>query len=982
MMSQKRLAAEYAALVAGKSAEDQRRLWAEMAETTREALRLMDRHGRFPSTEPLEQLHRVCDSILAYLEVTSPKHDTEPRDEACLYVPPPSSLQEAVRDLNGSVKLFDDEALRCKAFDIMETCVLDRRMPPEELIANTLLIAVHHCLTPPSVREHRAWVKKCYGLAPYLDMIELSTCPDFYHTLLLLVRPDVMNVEEGRRLIASLFPLSLQATADLHTILRRSLLDFQRKAIWDCIGDIYHRAFLLADGQVALKLEELLQGYMEAAVKCSDEKVFRRLLCVLDAFHAAGDAKPVMGLLDRGYGPILFRALDYPNDALRRNALRLFAHAFPIRDPDAPRQETGKRVEVQFAKLVTFLEDKNPVIRADAVEGICTVLHSRWSMIGAATALPALNAIYTDLAHDSSNKVVRLSVLRGAEILLATFATHQHLKGLLPNLAPCLHDAATVVRLAFVRLLKNIAQIRHVAFWEAAPIPQLIERMGRDPSEAVIEELVALLRHNFLPAAVDPAEQLQRCAFLVKVDAVAAMQFYRRARRHCEGPAGPYSLLHGLVHWAAQCVAARPGGDAAAAPPAKRAKTGAKASATAAAAAPTPGRENGVVSHPDSMKERTQPKWASQDVALMQGVMNVIGCLVQSLTGDWAKLATGDLEGALRGLLAAMPTAYPQPEMAASCAWIAAIVPGSKAAVEDCVGPLRSLLSAAGPPTPTAQPQRWRLPLLSACLGGQLPQVLATVLDRLRASPTNLVPLRFLTYLLVNPQTRPVLLQAWGAGCTHQLEAICGLLQDYCTTTLPRLLQGEPPADPAAHRYAVAACNVLSRLTLHRHFLPPPAAAATAAGAPLAPEGNEAAAPKPPGKSPPKPKAKTAKGKGKANGRPAVEETQRRRPFTLRDLLELYANLLPHAVDCFTSSHPAAAPPPATARKRKPPTRPAAGGGSAGALAMGALDDLKAQLCETAVLWVEELLACGALQFGPPPQALPEVGDAAEPPAG
>jgi hypothetical protein len=36
----------------------------------------------------------------------------------------------------------------CKAFDIMEICLVDRRMPPEDLVANTLLIAVHHCLTP------------------------------------------------------------------------------------------------------------------------------------------------------------------------------------------------------------------------------------------------------------------------------------------------------------------------------------------------------------------------------------------------------------------------------------------------------------------------------------------------------------------------------------------------------------------------------------------------------------------------------------------------------------------------------------------------------------------------------------------------------------------------------------------------------------------------------------------------------------------
>ena len=38
--------------------------------------------------------------------------------------------------------------------------------------------------------------------------------------------------------------------------------------------------------------------------------------------------------------------------AVRRNALRVFANAFPIRSPEEPRQETGKRVDEQLGKLV------------------------------------------------------------------------------------------------------------------------------------------------------------------------------------------------------------------------------------------------------------------------------------------------------------------------------------------------------------------------------------------------------------------------------------------------------------------------------------------------------------------------------------------------------------------------------------------------------------------------------------------------------
>ena len=110
------------------------------------------------------------------------------------------------------------------------------------------------------------------------------------------VRPDILDKEEGRKFLAALFQLSPQITRDLHQVLRRDLLDYKRRSIWECIGEVYFRAYLAADGQVALALEDIVQSYMEMAVKLVDEPKFARLLCVLDAFHAgASDHKKVCG---------------------------------------------------------------------------------------------------------------------------------------------------------------------------------------------------------------------------------------------------------------------------------------------------------------------------------------------------------------------------------------------------------------------------------------------------------------------------------------------------------------------------------------------------------------------------------------------------------------------------------------------------------------------------------------------------------------
>mmetsp|Transcript_153790 Transcript_153790/g.269006 ORF Transcript_153790/g.269006 Transcript_153790/m.269006 type:complete len:1158 (-) Transcript_153790:582-4055(-) len=950
-MSAKKFPTDYAALEKEKSLEEITALWHEVAHVAASLVSQIDENGCFPDASHVATISSIIDLVFSYLKFTSPKKDDEASiedEDGALHPVHPPVIEEAIKDLNEAMKGIDDEQIRCKIFYIMESCLLDQRVPVEDIVANTLLVAVHHSLNPPNIKEHKAWIKKCWNLAEFFDMIDFSSCTEFYHTTLLLARPDIMNVDEGRKMVASLFLLSPRTTMDLHQILKRSLLDYQRRSIWENIGDVYYRAYVMSDGIVRLKLEEMVQWYMEAAVKCQDEKMFVRLLCVLDAFHAAKDDKVVMGLLDRGYGPVLFRALDYPNDILRRNALRVYANAFPIRNPMETRQETGKRVEEQLVKLATFLEDKNPSIRADAIEALCGVLRRHWALIGMVSALPILDKIFKESVNDCSNKTVRLAVLKGAEILMDYDVTHQYLKPLIPRLGCCLNDTASIVRLAFARLLKNIARIRHIAFWEAAPMPKLVERMGRDPCDGVVDELISLLLTNFLPANMEPTEQLKRCVFLTKLDRIAAMQFYCRARRHCKDPQGAFSLLVILTNWAHSCMEARKkqGAPSVEAEPASRQSKKAKGNSKKKGAEAAP-QADGAVAEADSTNDYIQPSRACQDEALMLSVVHVIGLLMKSLAKDWADLPPEDIKSVskvLSSLAGSMPKVFHADDMASSCTWLAAMTPG-KAADSDCSTDLCKMLNQETTDSNDCNIQ-WRLQLLSACMGGKLNEVLRSIQEHLqsgRSGKRNIVALRFLTYLLVNQQTRPKLLSEWVSDDSGPLRSIARALHDYVTSRLPELLTAEG-SGAAERAYAVTACNVLSRLVLHAQYLESEDA------------GNSA-----------RPKPKTPK-KARKRTTAAVDDATLGAlgVFSPIDLMHFYSkDLLPLCVDCYTIAGDAPAQP--KTKKRTRQQQPEASSKDS------VLDDFKAQLCESVTGWIGEMDRCGLLKESAQPS--PEEGD-------
>lgn len=109
------------------------------------------------------------------------------------------------------------------------------------------------------------------------------------------------------------------------------------------VGDVLYRAWRTAEGEALQELEgTVLQGLMEGALGAATPRMAASLRKVLAAFHDQKAQPGVDAFLLRLWRPILFRALNAANPAVRRNAVGVLTDAFPLCDPEAPAEETDE----------------------------------------------------------------------------------------------------------------------------------------------------------------------------------------------------------------------------------------------------------------------------------------------------------------------------------------------------------------------------------------------------------------------------------------------------------------------------------------------------------------------------------------------------------------------------------------------------------------------------------------------------------------
>jgi len=325
-------------------------------------------------------------------------------------------------------------------------------------------------------------LKRLWALRGALRGVDWEA-PDSAGLLELLLRcfvnPAVLRAEAGRRFLGAAMACSAPLALRCHATVRAAFpLPPRRWPEW--VADVYARAWAAAaadagggGGEAAAAaaaaaaplprlletrvLQDLLFKGMHAAVPA----VFASVRAVAGAWAAGGGGgkgrggEELAALLARCYAPILWRALESPNDALRRNAATLFRDAFPLAPSVCPLAE-------QVAALTALGDDGAPAVRELGVGFISEALARHWAAFPA-LARSRLLARLAARAEDGAAPGVRAAAVRGLAALLAA-APGSHgaaaASGALAAAARHVGDRNDRVRAAAVELLGVVAAYR------------------------------------------------------------------------------------------------------------------------------------------------------------------------------------------------------------------------------------------------------------------------------------------------------------------------------------------------------------------------------------------------------------------------------------------------------------------------------------------------------------------------------------------
>jgi len=289
-----------------------------------------------------------------------------------------------------------------------------------------------------------------------------------------------------------------------------------------------------SDGNVqasAQALEDTIQGFLREGVHASEDKYFKGVRFMLQAFHDVQRSK-LDAMLLRVYDPILWRSLRCANAQVRAQAAVVFLDVFPLQHADGRAEDNDKILQKQFDLLAALLTDSDQRVRAHAALGVCHILKEYWESLPLNTTHNILKFLIDTLSVDASCANVRYAVFVGLGELFQQPLTHTLLKQLLPLLRNSIHDKSEKVRVAFMKILCQVKGIRGMHFYDIVPVDHLLARMAADHHcSAVGLVMTDLLLNSFYPQAASGAsspetEQLNRCMQFISKEPVAAEVFY------------------------------------------------------------------------------------------------------------------------------------------------------------------------------------------------------------------------------------------------------------------------------------------------------------------------------------------------------------------------------------------------------------------------------------------------------------------------
>lgn len=373
--------------------------------------------------------------------------------------------------------------------------------------------------------------------------------------------PLFLRTKENARFLEFALGLHAELVPDIHaTVL--SVLPESSKGSLRSLANVYFKGWAKAEGAARLAVEQAaIQDLMHKGVTAAVPSTFAAVRRMLSGLAEHKRAAGVDAMLTRCWAPILWRALDAPNAAVRRNAATLWLDTFPLGDADGPTSAYEAILQQQFDALAGLLTDPAGDVRVVGVQGTARVLSLYWELIPAAAIKGLLSTLVGQCSRDAACSAVREAVGDGMAFLLEQPLAHATLAQVLPLLGHLLHDRSVKVRAAMARLLLALQALKGITFMDVVPVPDALARLALDAEEAsVAGPLTALLLPSFMPPAASGSEWATRTLKALHAHPAATLAFFRNAPAHASaGSVGKVLLiLHKAVNKAIKAAEAAP----------------------------------------------------------------------------------------------------------------------------------------------------------------------------------------------------------------------------------------------------------------------------------------------------------------------------------------------------------------------------------------------------------------------------------------
>jgi len=318
----------------------------------------------------------------------------------------PTGLLETTRALHDCLDQLEDPAWGPEAVaahaaivSLCETWWLNQGPDAEQVIVQALPSIVQAVLLQQQPQQNgttnnsKAALKRLYALRTALTVIDFADpASDNFADLLLRLAsaPHCLKVTEGQRLLAFLL-LSEDAVlrTKLHRAIRAQIPGSNPKtSILQAFGEIYFGAWKEAgdDARAALE-EDVLKELVYAVIHAENASLAQNLRTVLEKFHDSKKNSAGQALLQRLYGPILWRSLSGANALVRVRATAVLPAVFPLSSEKNP-------VARGVAALKQLLQDTDPRVRVAGAEAVATVLATYWDVLPARDIRVLLNRTF------------------------------------------------------------------------------------------------------------------------------------------------------------------------------------------------------------------------------------------------------------------------------------------------------------------------------------------------------------------------------------------------------------------------------------------------------------------------------------------------------------------------------------------------------------------------------------------------------------